>query len=101
MPCTPSCCINKTVTAVFLSCFIAGGVSAMINPTVTESNETISISVNRTQKGDRQPQASIAYPRPNDSEISTSPKRVPFGCDPAFSPVAAPQFAHIFGRCMA
>lgn len=101
MRCTSSYHFKRTVAAVLLSCFIAGGVGAMTNPAVTESNETTTISVNRTQKGDRLPQASIAYPRPNDSEISTSPKPVPLGCDPAFSPVAAPQFAHIFGRCMA
>ena len=95
MRCTSS--YKETVAAVLVSCFIAGGVSAMTNSAVTGSNETITVSVNRTHKGDRLPQASTAYKHPND----VSPKRVPLGCDPAFSPVAAPQFAHIFGRCMA
>src|SRR6266702_3911570 len=100
MRCTSS--YKETVAAVLVSCFIAGGVSAMTNSAVTGSNETITVSVNRTRKGDRLPQASTAYKHPNDSEmISVSPKRVPLGCDPAFSPVAAPQFAHIFGRCRA
>ena len=101
MLCTSSYCFKKTVAAVLLSCFIAGGVSAMTNPAVIERNETITISVIRTQKGDRLLQASIAHPPPNDPEISASPRRVPFGCEPAFSAVAAPQFAHIFGQCMA
>jgi hypothetical protein len=101
MRCISSYCIKKTIAAVVVSCFIAGGVSAMTKPAVTERNETIIISVNRTQKGDRL-QASIAQQHPNNSKtISAPPRRVPFGCDPAFSPVAAPEFAHIFGRCMA
>jgi hypothetical protein len=28
-------------------------------------------------------------------------KRVPVGCDPAFSPFADPALAHIYKRCMA
>src|SRR5216684_7099929 len=51
MRCTSSYCLKKTVTAVVLSCFIAGGVSAMTSPTVTESNERVTIAVDRTHKG--------------------------------------------------
>jgi hypothetical protein len=101
MRCISSFYIKRTIAAVLLSCFIAGGVSAMTKPAVTERNEPITISVNRTQKGDRL-KASRGQQHPNDSKtISVPPKRVPLGCDPAFSPVAAPQFAHIFGRCIA
>jgi hypothetical protein len=71
-------------------------VSAMTKPAVTESKESTTNSINRALKGDRQPQASKAHRHPNDpGMISESPKRVPLGCDPAFSPVAAPQFAHM------
>jgi len=27
-------------------------------------------------------------------------RKRPAGCDPAFSPIAAPQLGHIFGRCI-
>ena len=66
---------------------------------------TATISVNRTHKGDRLPQESLAKPNPSFSPSTKAapdlPKRVPLGCDPAFSPIADPAHAHIHKRCMA
>lgn len=60
------------------------------------------VVVNRTNKGDRLP---IASP-PQQHSRSFSPtgsarmKRMPLGCESAFSPVADPAQAHIFLRCL-
>ncbi len=70
-----------------------------------KSTPTATISVNRANKGDRLPQESLAKPDPNFSPSTDAapdlPKRVPFRCDPAFSPAAHPGNAHIDARCMA
>jgi hypothetical protein len=66
------------------------------------SAPTSLVSVNRANKGDRLSQAPAE--RPSHSSPSTEavapPKRVPLGCDPAFSPVADPSRGNIFKRCM-
>jgi hypothetical protein len=60
------------------------------------------VTVDRTNKGDRLPQASP--PKQSSSSLvpakPASAKRVPIGCEPAFSPVADPAGAHIFLRCL-
>jgi hypothetical protein len=63
------------------------------------------IMVNRALKGDRlrllEPSA-----RPRELGLPVSPgqskprEKIPMGCDAAFSPVAAPTRANVFGRCM-
>jgi hypothetical protein len=65
-------------------------------------------SVNRTLKGDLLPMTIGSRPSPHTAdnqretpvakEAPTS-KRAPDGCDPSFSPIAAPRLADVFGRC--
>jgi hypothetical protein len=33
-------------------------------------------------------------------ERSDRPDQIPVGCEGSFSPISAPQLAHVFGRCM-
>lgn len=77
----------------------AGGVSGM---SISAPAGDRLVSVNRVNKGDRLPQAPAE--RPSDSSPSTEavvpPKRVPLGCDPAFSPVADPAHGNIYKRCL-
>jgi hypothetical protein len=61
------------------------------------ATRTATVTVDRTNKGDRLPQA--APPKRSSSSL-TPAKRVPIGCEPAFSPVADPAGAHIFLRCL-
>ena len=67
------------------------------------SAQTPAVSVNRFRKGDRLP----LYQAPAVEHDLGAPKslqtqeRVPFGCDPAFSPVSAPSLSTVYGRCMA
>jgi|SRR5579862_634225 len=97
--------LKETLGTVILSCFIAGGVGAVTYPAITRGDERVMVSVNRTQKGDRLPEATaLPHRQPNKTSStrisSASAKRPPVGCDPAFSPIAEPARANIFKRCM-
>jgi hypothetical protein len=62
-----------------------------------------SFSVNRELKGDRLPISKItpaASGSGSNVEQSDTPDQIPVGCEGSFSPISAPQFAHVFGRCM-
>jgi hypothetical protein len=76
-----------------------------------------SFSVNREFKGDRLPSsiatvASRSRPQngPNTRDLGArdlrgqdqaqKPRRIPVGCEGAFSPISSPRLAHILGRCM-
>ena len=65
-------------------------------------------SVNRTLKGDRLPSISPAvFPHELGSPLipnlpaQTFRRKIPLGCDAAFSPISSPKLAHVFGRCTA
>lgn len=81
--------LKGTIAAVILSCFIAGGVSAMTSPAATKAQQTNSI--NRTNKGDRLPSAVTSR---------TPVKLMPLGCDSVFSPIVDPTRAHVYKRCV-
>ena len=63
-------------------------------------------TVNRELKGDRQrtmtptPLATKNRPLWLPS-LSRAHKKIPVGCDTAFSSVSSPQFATVYGRCLA
>jgi hypothetical protein len=102
MRCNPTFGLKEVLGAVILSCFIAGGVSAMTDSTTVKAGGTAAISITRTEKGDRLPPASGLQQRPNYSEgIPASTAHVPLGCDAAFSPIADPARSRIFKRCVA
>jgi hypothetical protein len=96
--------LKETVAAAVLSSFIAGGVGAVTGPATTKNADSVTISVNRTYKGDRQPQAVLPHQHPNNASStptsSAPPTRAPLGCDPAFSPIVEPARAAIYKRCM-
>ena len=76
----------------------AGGMSA----TTAATSSGGSVSVNRVNKGDRLSPSSVdrSSQHSTSTESMVPLKRVPFGCDPAFSPFADPARAHIYKRCM-
>ncbi len=94
--------LKDAIAVAILSCFIAGVVTEMTSPSVAGNNaEAVTISVNRAHKGDRLPQASLPPDYPTSTDMApASPKQVPLGCDPVFSPVVDPASAHIFKRCI-
>jgi len=72
-----------------------------------------SFSVNREFKGDRLPASGIAPivsrsrlqngPSTRDlgaQDQAQKPRKIPVGCEGAFSPISSPRLAHIVGRCM-
>jgi hypothetical protein len=67
------------------------------------SDHAPTVSVNRFRKGDRLP---LYHPGAVWRDLRVpdslqSQQKVPFGCDPAFSPVATPSLSTVYGRCMA
>ncbi len=76
------------------------------------SDRTPPVSVNRYRKGDRLPlfkSSDNAAPSGSNRSVWWDPRglngseahrKVPVGCDPAFSPVVSPSLAVVYGRCM-
>jgi hypothetical protein len=94
--------IINTAAVVFSLAASCAAYALTDRSTASGMQPTPTVTVDRTNKGDRLPQASP--PEQSSSSLvpakPTSPKRVPIGCEPAFSPVADPAGAHIFLRCL-
>ncbi len=93
--------LRAVAAAVLVSCLVAGGLCTASVPGVAQNGNTTMVSVDRTKKGDRLPQSVELAHGPTSSLPATSAfsRKVPLGCDPAFSAVADPARANIFGRC--
>jgi hypothetical protein len=90
---------NAIAIALF-GCLIGGGFTvASSTAGVARSERPETVSVNRTNKGDRLPLALKLTPNMSSPLVLTLP-RPPIGCDPAFSRNVDPARAHIFGRCI-
>ena len=65
-------------------------------------DQTPAVTVNHFRKGDRLPLYHPGAVRKDSRRLDGLQKQrhVPFGCDPAFSPVATPSLSKVFGRCM-
>jgi len=61
-------------------------------------------SVDRALKGDRLTNTPAPPPTKNGPKslpsLERASKRVPMGCDRAFSSMSAPEFSTLFGRCV-
>ena len=87
------------VAAVVMNGPAAGGVSGR---SISATTSDRLVSVNRVNKGDQlspAPAERLSHSSPS-TEAVVAPKRVPLGCDPAFSPVADPARGNIYKRCM-
>jgi hypothetical protein len=91
---------QASVVAV-LGCAIVGGIAAIDAPRAG-NDQTVVVSVNRTNKGDKL--LSVAKPAAQLNNVSsatkltTTPKGPPLGCDPLFSPIADPAKARLYYR---
>jgi hypothetical protein len=97
---------KEIIASVMLSSVITLCIGVMTRTEVSADPHAFTIVVG-TNKGDRLPQVrttSQVLPAPFNTEITGTakgfPMKAPFGCDPAFSPIAAPLLAHISKRCM-
>ena len=101
------------VSLAFLFCGLDPFLRAAPVTAAAVSDRIPSVSVNRYPKGDRLPLSKNADnfgPAAGTSHViwwdlrglngSQAHRQVPVGCDPAFSPVASPSFAVVYGRCM-
>ena len=66
---------------------------------------TPSFTVNRALKGDRLPMHDALNASAWQTDFASlaranAPHEIPVGCDPAFSPVASPRLAFVYGRCL-
>jgi hypothetical protein len=90
---------KQTITALVLSAFVASGVSATTRPATDRQD----VMVNRSHKGGRLTHALANgrwEPGPISNKVIFQVTRVPLGCDRSFSPLAQPEFAHVFRRCI-
>jgi hypothetical protein len=92
--------------AMALAVFFLGMLPLLGDPSAgagVAAKPTPVFSVNRQLKGDRLPISNVT-PAPSRSgsnvEQSDGPDQIPVGCEGSFSPISAPQYAHVFGRCM-
>jgi hypothetical protein len=98
MRCTFRNRLNNIAAASLLSCFIAGAITALTSSVSADNAAGVTISVNRTSKGDRLP---IDQPTQQNSTEQPTSEHTLLGCEPAFSPFADPTRAHILTHCMA
>jgi hypothetical protein len=92
---------KELIVAAYLVCMTAGALTPMTAPNGSGGEQIASVSVDRTNKGDRLPYALSSKTHVNSSLLTTTPKRLPLGCDPAFSSLADPTRANIYKRCTA
>lgn len=79
-----------------LAWWISGAAPSNVTAAPGLANDPAQFSVNRAAKGDRLP-----VTRAPALRLPQSNGQVPFGCERAFSPAAAPQAQAIYGRCLA
>jgi len=95
---------KETVAIAVLGCLL-GAACGSLAPQAAKSEQTLLVSVNRANKGDQLRGISTAAANQKASAspaMSSAPaKRVPIGCDRAFSPFADPIHANIYKRCAA
>ena len=88
----------KGVMAVAITVgLIAGAFPAVVSTPGAAKTAQQTVSVNRTNKGDRLPLKRTSTVSLPAVAVKAPP---PVGCDPAFSRVADPARANIFGRCI-
>jgi hypothetical protein len=100
-----ACGFKEAVAIAVLGCLIGGGCSAVTARDDVKSEQTLLVSVNRTNKGDQLAATStLTVHASSASSTAMSPasrKRPPLGCDAAFSSIADPIHANVYKRCAA
>jgi len=98
MRCTFDDRLKNIAGASLLSCFIAGAITALTSPISADNAEGVTISVNRTFKGNRLTIATIDQSTQHDSTEKPTSNHTPFGCEPAFGPFADSARADIYSH---
>jgi len=90
--------------ATALAAFFLGFLPLLGDPTAgagLAAQRTPPFSVNRELKGDRLPISNVTPPgsHTGSSVEQSEPDQIPVGCEGSFSPISAPRFGRVFGRC--
>ena len=93
--------LKQTIPVAVLCGVIAAGFCAVSTPHAADSERTVSVSVDRVNKGDRLPSRAALATHVNGASPTVARKRPPLGCDRVFSPMTNPGQAGIYKRCMA
>ena len=83
------------VTALFL--VICASFPSFPNTVTTTSNQQFVDRAHKTDRMKNGPTAAKTQPHPS---LMRAEKRVPIGCDRAFSSMSSSQFLTTFGRCL-
>ena len=97
----PFAYFKKLIASAGLVFMTAGALATVTAPNGSGGEQAALVSVDRANKGDRLPDALHPKAHVSSSLLTTTPKRLPLGCDPAFSSLADPMRAHIYKRCTA
>jgi hypothetical protein len=97
------------ILVAIIAADLAGGLvaSSLVLPNAPlESGQAAHLapSVNRALKGNPLPRIELrneGTSTNNPQRNALRPKRIPLGCDPAFSPIADRTLVNLFGRCTA
>jgi len=92
--------LKKIASACLLSALTAGGISTLVSPVTANKAAVITISVNRTTKGDRLLLPPIAQPTRHDSDAPFPEHRL-LGCETAFGPLADAARGQFLTHCIA
>lgn len=97
--------LKEFVVAASLVIMTVAALATTMAPNDSGRQRAALVSVDRTNKSDRLPDTSISKTHANSSLLTTTPqatpRRLPLGCDPAFSSLADPTRANIYKRCTA
>jgi len=92
--------LKQTIPVAVMCGVIAAGVCAVSTPRAADSERTVSVSVDRMNKGDRLPSRATSATHVNSPPLAAARNRPPLGCDRMFSPMTNPGQAGIYKRCM-
>ena len=96
---SPPSALKSVIAVAIAVVLIVAAFPASVSTPGAASAAQHAVSVNRTNKGDRLPLALKRTSNVSPPAVAVK-SRPPVGCDPAFSGVADPARAHIFGRCI-
>ena len=97
---TCECSLNKVVGACLLSAVVAGSICALTDRVVANNAAAIATSVDRTHKGDQLGTTQRAEHNSAPSKKAGLPKKIPPGCEAAFSPFADPGRPDVLNYCL-
>lgn len=97
---TCGCSLKSVVGACLLSAVAAGTICALPDRVVADNAAAVAASVNRTHKGDQLGITQRAGHNSAPSKKAVLPKKIPPGCEAAFSPFADPGRPDALNYCV-